>query len=100
MGGVGSTELLILLVIVVAAGLVVVRSRVTASRNRQARGAQPVRGIAAGSGAPPIVVATPRSGSIEARLLELDSLRTRGVIGEDEYVAARKAALEGGQSFA
>jgi len=86
---------LILFVVLVAAALVVIRARVAANRNRQTGRAQPVRGIAAGSGAPPVVVAAAPPGSIEARLLELDSLRSRGVINADEYASARIRALEG-----
>ncbi len=93
MGGIGSTELLILLVVLVAAGLVVVRSRVAANRNRRAGRAAPVRGIA--SAAPPAVVADVAPRSIEARLAELETLRSRGVINDEEYASARTRALEG-----
>jgi len=95
MGGIGPTELLILLVVVVAVGLVVVRSRVAANRTREAGRMPPTPGITAGSGTPPVVVASAAPGSIEARLLELDGLRDRGVISADEYASARIRVLEG-----
>jgi hypothetical protein len=94
MGGIGPTELLILLVAVVAVALVVIRGRVAANRTRQTGRAQPMNGIAAPSGFAQVVAAVP-PGSIEARLLELDSLLSRGVINADEYASARIRALEG-----
>lgn len=94
MGGIGPTELLILLVAVVAVALVVIRGRVAANRTRQTGRSQPMSGIAAASAIPHVVAAVP-PGSIEARLLELDSLLSRGVIDADEYASARIRALEG-----
>ncbi len=95
MGSIGPTELLILLVVVVAILLVVIRGRVAANRNRETGRGQPARAISAAPASPPVVDATAPPGSIEARLLELDSLRSRGVIDADEYASARIRALEG-----
>jgi hypothetical protein len=96
MGSIGPTELLILLVVVVAVALVAIRGRISANHSRQTGRKHPGRGIAAPSVAPPVVAdAAPPLGSIEARLLELDSLRSRGVINADEYASARIRALEG-----
>jgi hypothetical protein len=53
-----------------------------------------MRRITTASGAPPVVVAAAPPGSIEARLLELDSLRSRGVITADEYASSRIRVLE------
>jgi hypothetical protein len=95
MGSIGSTELLILLVVVVAIALIVIRGRIAVNHNRQTGRTQPRRGITAASGTLPVVAASVPPTSIEARLLELDSLRNRGVINADEYASARMRALEG-----
>lgn len=102
----GLFELLIIgFIAVVVIGLVVmvIVFATTASRNREVARlagvdavqgqAQAFRGVvdalAAGAAAPRT------SQMIEARLQELDDLRSRGVISYDEYVAARQRAIEG-----
>jgi uncharacterized membrane protein YqiK len=93
------------LVVAVVLVVIVVFFVVTASRNREVARlagvdtvggqAQAVRsivgGFAAQSGNPVPAAAQ----SIEVRLHELDSLRARGVISYDEYVAARQRAIDG-----
>jgi hypothetical protein len=74
--------------VVLVAVIVVVVS--TASRNRE--GAR-LTGVDTIQGQGPPVPSATRS--IEARLQELDSLRARGVISYDEYVAARQRAIDG-----
>lgn len=81
---------------------------ITASRNREVARlagvdtgqgkAQAIQSIVGGSAAHagPPVPAAPQS--IEARLHELDGLRSRGVISYDAYVSARQRAIEGSTS--
>lgn len=88
--------------------VVIVVFVITASRNRevgrlagvdtvqgQARPIQGVVGGPAGRAGPSMPAA---SHSIKVRLLELDGLRSRGVISYDEYVSARQRAIEGSTS--
>lgn len=89
MGDIGSTEALILLVVLVAAGLVLIRSRVAAKRTRQTGSSASARVIAAS----PAAAAPQRS--LESRLVELDNLRSRWVINDTEYASARQRAIEG-----
>jgi len=89
MGSIGPPELLIMAVflVLVAVAIVVVvvavNSSRAASRNQQLAQVYPAQAM------------PPAPHSIEARLLELDALRGRGVINDDEHASARKRALEG-----
>lgn len=88
--------------------VVIVVFVITASRNREGARlagvdtvqgeAQAIRSIVGGfaeQAGPPM---PPAPQSIEVRLLELDSLRSRDVISYDEYLAARQRAIQGSTS--
>lgn len=87
MSNIGPVELVVVFLFLVVVAVIVVVAVVSSRAAERKRQLARQRAGAAGPTAPP--------GSIEARLLELGSLRTRGVITDDEYVAARRRAIDG-----
>jgi hypothetical protein len=91
-------DLMTMLIIgVLALGALVLVALIVAFSVRGARRRDAAQLAVPGGGGPPAapVQAGPPATAIEVRLRELDSLRARGVISYDEYVAARQRAIEG-----
>lgn len=91
-------DLLTMLIIgVLSLGALIVVALIIAFSVRGARRRDAAQFAVPGGGGPPAaqVPAGPPATAIEVQLRELDSLRARGVISFDEYVAARQRAIEG-----